>query len=113
MKQLLIIVALLGIVIISCSKEEPTPPALDCSTPKSFASDVLPIFESSCSINSSCHAAGSLNGPGGLTTYSQIFTARSAIRTAVFTRVMPQNSTLTNEQINAIVCWIDNGAPNN
>ena len=84
---------------------------LDCSGPaKSFVTDVRPVMLASCG---SCHGAGSGNGPGALTTYTEIFNSRNIIRAAVISGNMPLNGTLTAAQKNAIVCWIDNGAPNN
>ena len=86
----------------------------DCSGPaKSFVTDVSPVFQTSCAINSGCHATGSGNGPGPLLNYSQIFNTRADIRSAVASGHMPLNATLTASQKNAILCWIDNGAPNN
>ena len=99
-------------VIHACSKKPEF--TADCSGPaKSFVTDVSPLFQTSCAINSGCHATGSGNGPGPLLTYSQIFNARADIRSAVASGHMPLNSTLTATQKNAILCWIDNGAPNN
>jgi len=99
-------------VIHACSKKPEFTP--DCSgSAKSFANDVSPVFQTSCAINSGCHATGSGNGPGPLLTYLQIFNARADIRSAVASGHMPLNSTLTATQKNAILCWIDNGAPNN
>ena len=105
------VVALL-IFINSCSKKPEF--TADCSGPaKSFVTDVSPVFQTSCAINSGCHATGSGNGPGPLLSYSQIFNARADIRSAVASGHMPLNATLTATQINAILCWVDNGAPNN
>jgi hypothetical protein len=100
------------IFIHACTKDPEV--AVDCSGPsKSFATDVSPVFQTSCAINAGCHAIGNSNGPGPLLNYSQIFNARADIRSAVASRHMPLNATLTATQINAILCWIDNGAPNN
>jgi len=86
---------------------------VNCSSvPKSFATDVDPTIQSFCNI-SGCHNAGSFNGPGPLTNYTQVFNARTSIRTAVSTGAMPQNATLTAAQKNSILCWIDAGAQNN
>jgi len=86
---------------------------VDCSAiAKSFSANIQPIISSRCAI-SGCHGAGSVNGPGELTTYQQIFNARSQIRPAVSSGLMPQGSSLTQAQINTIICWIDSGAPNN
>lgn len=85
----------------------------DCSVTKTFAADAQPVIQSSCAASASCHAAGSGNGPGALTSYAQVFNARAAIRSAVASGRMPQGGTLTNAQKNAILCWIDAGAANN
>ncbi|HVT86450.1 MAG TPA: hypothetical protein VHD35_14700 [Chitinophagaceae bacterium] len=86
---------------------------LDCSTvAKSFSSDVNPIVQSFCNA-SGCHAAGSTNGPGPLTNYTEVFNARSVIRPAIASGLMPQGSSLTTAQKNSFLCWIDNGAPDN
>jgi hypothetical protein len=111
MKKLLILTIIISLVGCSKSKEDPFVP--DCSgAAKSFSTDVNPIFQGVCA-TSNCHAAGSNNGPGALTNYQQVFNNRSAIRTAVANGTMPQNSSLTAAQKNAILCWIDSGAPNN
>lgn len=81
-------------------------------TNKAFAADVNPIIQSVCAV-SGCHAAGSTNGPGPLTNYSQVFNARATIRTVIFNASMPQGTTLSSAQKSSIICWIDNGAPNN
>jgi len=116
MKKIIILLSCVVVLIIACSKSNDTAAVsmVDCSgAAKSFSTDVNPIIQSSCATNSGCHAAGSNNGPGALTSYPQIFNARSAIRTAVANGSMPQNSSLSAAQKNAIICWIDNGATNN
>jgi hypothetical protein len=83
-----------------------------CTGTKSFANDVNPIIQASCAI-SGCHNAGSTNGPGALTSYQQIFNARSNISVAVGNGTMPKTGSITADQKNAILCWISGGAPNN
>lgn len=113
------------IVIISCTKNSSgvtsnnnnsggtTGYTPSCTgTAKSFSADVLPIFQNVCSA-AGCHNSGSTNGPGPLTNYSQISAAKSNIRSAVLSGLMPKNSTLTSAQKDNIICWIDSGAPNN
>ena len=112
MKKTIITALAFLLLFISCSKDS-VPFTADCSTTKSFATDVSPIIQSSCALSSGCHAIGSSNGPGALTNYSQVFNGRSAIRTAVANGTMPQNGSLTSAQKNAILCWIDSGAANN
>jgi hypothetical protein len=86
---------------------------LDCSTvPKSYSANVDPIIQNTCN-TVGCHNTGSINGPGALTNYSQVFANRSAIRTAIANGTMPKNTSLSTSQRNSIICWIDSGAPNN
>jgi len=102
-------------LIISCSKSssDTVNPEINCDgTAKTFITDVNPIIQSFCN-QPNCHTNGSSNGPGPLTNYTQVFNARTAIRSAVSSGFMPQNTTLTTAQKTAIICWIDNGAPNN
>lgn len=105
------------ILLVACSKDEDTrndpAPTLNCSTvPKTWSADVSVIIQASCN-QTGCHAAGSNNGPGPLTNYSEVFAARVNIRDAVQSGRMPKNSTLTADKRNSIICWIDSGAPNN
>ncbi len=106
-------------IVIGCSKESGGGggggnTTVNCSTVtnKAFATDVSPIIQTVCAA-AGCHAAGSANGPGALTNYTQVFNARTLIRSAVSSGAMPQGSTLSSTQKNSIICWIDSGAPNN
>ncbi len=120
MKKYLFTLFSFVIIIIGCSKKDSGTPnpgggtTLDCSTVtnKAFNAHVNPIVQSTCAIVS-CHAAGSANGPGALTTYAQIFAARTAIRSAVAAGTMPKSGVLSTSQKNSILCWVDSGAPNN
>lgn len=78
-----------------------------------FSADVQPILTSVCSVNSNCHATGSSNAGGPFTTHAEVFAKKSNIRAAILSGVMPQSGTITQAQINAFICWIDSGAPNN
>ena len=121
MKKAFLIISTGFIILYSCSKDSGGNggggggTTLNCATVtnKAFALDVAPIIASACATNSGCHATGSGNGPGPLTTYSQIFAARSSIRSSVNAGTMPKNSSITTAQKNSILCWIDSGAPNN
>ena len=85
----------------------------DCSTNAATFADANAIIQSSCSRSSSCHGNGSQSGPGALTSYGQIFNARTSIRSAVKSGAMPRGITLSAAQKNTIICWIENGAANN
>jgi hypothetical protein len=108
---------LIMVTYISCSKSGGSGgggTTVDCNTVtnKAFAADVSPIIQTSCAI-SGCHAAGSTNSGGPFTNYNEVFNKRSNIRTAVSSGAMPQSGSLSSGQKNSIICWIDNGAPNN
>ena len=113
LKTAFIVLTVFG-VLFACSKSTDTTSSVDCGgTTKSFSSDVNPIIQATCATNSACHGSGSNNGPGELLNYSEIFNARSSIRSAVLSGSMPKTGSLTTAQKNAIICWIDNGAANN
>lgn len=101
-------------VIVSCSKSSDYgSTVIDCTNvSKSFSADVNPVIQSTCTVNSGCHGSGSIQGPGELLNYTQIFNARASIRTAVATGTMPKIGNLTTTEKSSIICWIDNGAPN-
>jgi hypothetical protein len=109
-------------VTISCSKSSPSNNngggsqgrIFSCAgiTPK-FGADVQSIFTSLCATNSNCHASGSTNSGGAFTNYNEINAKKSNIRSAILSGSMPQSGTISQTQINAIICWIDNGAANN
>lgn len=115
MKKYMFVITMIILLIAACSKSSVDSSFTeDCTgTAKSFATDVNPIVQSRCATNSSCHGAGSNNGPGELLTYAQVFTVQATIRAAVISGEMPQGSSLSSAQKNNIACWIDNGAPNN
>jgi len=86
---------------------------VDCGTiTTTFSGSVSPLMGKSCA-KSGCHNSGSTNGPGALTTYTQIFNAKAQIRTAVASGSMPRDASFTAAQKATITCWIDAGAPNN
>lgn len=74
-----------------------------------FASQVSSIVEANCSITG-CH-----NGtqPPDFRSFQTIREFASLIRVQVVTRTMPVDGSLTQSEINTILCWIDDGAPAN
>jgi hypothetical protein len=97
---------LLGLIAFSACKKNNsqgngTVYTPSCSGTKSFKNDVLPILNSSC------------NGCHSYNTYQSVSSVASSIRSDVANGSMPKNSTLSNSQKDAILCWIDNGMPNN
>ncbi len=110
------ILLLMAVLAIACKKDsanDDTPATVDCNTiTTTFSGNVLPLMQTSCA-KSNCHNAASVNGPGALTNYTQIFNARAQIRTAVASGNMPMDATFSAQQKAIITCWIDAGAPDN
>lgn len=95
--------------------------APDANKPVTFAKDIAPIFQEKCQ---ECHRAGSM-APMSLVTYEESRPWAKSIRQRVISRQMPpwhidktvgvqhfkNDMSLSDEQINAIVRWVDTGAP--
>src|SRR5882724_4644609 len=90
------------------------------SLPKNFSHDVQPILERRCV---SCHQAGEV-APMAFTSYRQVRPWAGAIREAILSHKMPpwhaaqgsahafrNDRSLSKEEIEAIVAWVDAGAP--
>ncbi|MCX8020021.1 MAG: hypothetical protein N2747_05960 [Chitinophagaceae bacterium] len=109
---LLVISSLAGLISCKKNSENTGGTTVNCNDVpnKTFSAHVNPIIQSRCAI-AGCHAAGSPNIP--LTNYAQVYSARTAIRSAVISGSMPKNGTLSAAEKNSIICWIDSGAPNN
>jgi hypothetical protein len=112
-KTAIFILSLTLLIINACSKNNGSDYTADCSVAKTFSADADPVIQTYCATNAGCHGSGSSHGPGALTTYSQIYNNRSAIRTSIVNGSMPQSGTLSSSQKNAVICWIDAGATNN
>lgn len=82
------------------------------SETKLFAAEVKPWVTSFCA-TSGFRDSGSEKGPGALTTFAQISFSKSAIRSSIVSGFMPLGTSLTTNQKNAIICWIDAGRLNN
>jgi hypothetical protein len=111
MKNGLFVFALLLLLSTnSCSSNDSFEPTCSGVT-ISFAAEVKPITDSKCATNSGCHASGSSHG--ALTTYTQIFNSKAKISSVIKSGSMPRNGSLTTDQKNTILCWIESGALNN
>lgn len=79
-----------------------------------FAADVQPIITTRCATSPGCHAIGSINSGGPLTNYTQVFNKRLEIKIQVSSGSMPPPpDTLSSNQKNKIICWLNSGAPDN
>lgn len=75
----------------------------------SFSADISPIIEANCTITG-CH-----NGTQfpDFRSFNNIRDNAARIKELTLDRTMPEDGTLTQGQINAISCWVNDGAPNN
>lgn len=80
----------------------------DCNE-VTYSVNVKPIFDTNCTI-SGCHNGDQFPD---LTEFQNIQIHSADIRQRVLSRNMPLGRTLTTNQVNIIVCWIDNGVQNN
>ena len=92
-------------------------PEYVCEEQMSFTEDILPIIQTKCAI-AECHN-GDMGTDLNWTNFDQ-FHARvesGLVKYRVTNRIMPPSFStegpLSQEQINAIACWADQGAPNN
>jgi hypothetical protein len=79
----------------------------------SFDQTIKPIVESNCAI-SGCHVTGQQLPT--LESYAQIADNAGQIKTRTSNGTMPPASSglsLTQQEIDAIACWVDEGAPDN
>jgi hypothetical protein len=91
------------VFFVTCKKKNTTVSYTpSCSGTKSYINNVAPLLQSYCT---SCHNTYS--------SYTSVKNSASSIRSSIVNGSMPKNSTLTEDQKNSIVCWIDAGAPNN
>lgn len=114
--QILVWLALNTIIWGGCTyeNEEELFGQQDCSTqPASLTEDVIPIININCAI-SGCHEPG-VQAPD-LTKKEIILASAPLIKTQVQTRTMPPTDSqapLSTNEIQTIVCWVDNGAQEN
>jgi len=109
MNRLLLISSVMLIISFTGCKKAAKDFVPDCSgTAKTFSGDAFPVFQSSC-VN--CHSGS--GGQSPLNNYTNIVASKSSIRNMIINGSMPSSGKLTDSQKNAIICWIDNGAPNN
>lgn len=118
--KILICAICIGTVVFqSCEYNElPEPPPVieGCPETISFANDIKPIIDTSCALTG-CH-----NGDNGADRNWTVFNNFQSKRANVKDRItrppgtpghMPAKGSLTTDQIQTIVCWVDQGGLNN
>ncbi len=120
MKKTALFVALMFLVctlfMMACKKGSSSGdvPADVCTTVTAkFAANVLPLMQTKCSFNSSCHGTGSINSGGVLLTYAQISAKSASVKSQIAAGIMPQTGSMTTAEKNVIICWVNSGAMNN
>ena len=99
---LLPILALLAFSVFTSCKKDDEKFEPSCNDSYTFQGDVKAIFQANCV---SCHASYGA--------YAGVSANKNNIREEVATGRMPKNGSLTDDQKNAILCWIDAGAQDN
>ncbi len=105
MKKIAIIFFTISLIVFfaKCKKKNTTVTYTpSCSGTKSYSTQVAPLISSYCA---SCHNTYS--------TYSQAKASASTIRNSIVNGSMPKGTSLSEDQKNNIVCWIDAGCLNN
>jgi len=75
----------------------------------SFAGSVFPIIQNSCTL-SGCHDGSQFPD---FRVFKNIQDNAARIKTQTASRAMPLNGSITQSQIDAIACWVDDGALQN
>lgn len=80
----------------------------------SLTGDVMPVISSNCAVSSSCHAEGAAGRPV-LETASQIIASAARIQTRTSAGTMPPagQPDLSQNEIDLIACWVEDGAMDN
>ncbi|MEN8248123.1 MAG: hypothetical protein ABFS32_04270 [Bacteroidota bacterium] len=79
-------------------------------TSVTFSTNIQPIIANSCS-TSACHDGS--NNLSNFTIFSEVQANASMIKSRTQSGSMPKNGSLTQEQIDLIACWVDDGAQDN
>ena len=113
--------AVAGVLVYAAAASAPTRAAESIAAPVTFSKDVAPIFQARCQ---ECHQPNSI-APMSLITYQDARPWARAIKERVVARQMPpwhidqsvgvqhfkNDMSLSDAQIDAIVKWVDAGAP--
>lgn len=75
-----------------------------------FTMNVKPIIDNNCV---GCHSTTGSASFLNLESYETVTANAARVKSEVVSRDMPIGGSLTNEEIQAISCWVDAGAPNN
>ena len=116
-REYYLIISITMILLVSCyyDKEELLYPstAIDCTSVNATFTSVKSIIASKCA-TAGCHNAASSAGGAVLETYDQIKAKADRInQRAVIDKTMPSDKPLSANEMAALKCWLNAGAPNN
>jgi uncharacterized membrane protein len=114
MKKILLLFTTLALSIASCMNVKAPVPLAGCPDKIYYSTDVKPIIDSKCV---TCHTAGGA-GVGDFTQFSEVQSRAALIKKRACdpaTLDMPQAGSppLTQDEIDKLRCWIDQGALDN
>lgn len=82
-----------------------------CNPTVSYSDVIRPLIDNNCM---PCHNGdGSIPAAPNLTTYDGVESIAALVKEVTQSRRMPLDGTITDAEIEAIRCWVDNGALNN
>ncbi len=106
----LVVLFSIAILTFSCNKTEPLVPVCDGSTP-TYDADISLILQQNCM---QCHDSGASNDDySTFASLSSVIADGSFEKEVLTDQKMPKNSSLTQDQLNTIKCWVENGYPEN
>jgi hypothetical protein len=109
MKNAIVFALMIVLLVVSCKKDKQSDkltPSCDGSSP-TYQSTIKSIIDTKCA-TSNCHP--NYSAYDGLQPDLQDGDFR---REVLVDQTMPQGSTLTQDQLNEIQCWANNGFPEN
>ncbi len=87
-----------------------TTSSVDMLSGISFEGSIKAIIDNNCAI-AGCHVSGT--GVPNFTNFATIQSNAANIKTATQNKTMPKTGSLTQAEIDAIACWVDDGAHDN
>lgn len=108
MKKPIFLLFLITFAWTGCTYETLPAPAFNCENGVSFSEDIKPIIETKCAI-AGCHD-GSASYPPDFNVFENFQERAELVKRYTGDGTMPKTGSLSPSQIDAIACWVDNGA---
>ncbi len=107
MKFKLLLMVLSIVLLLSCKNN--VEELYNCNDDISYIQTIRPIIDASCM---ECHNGDDSSIPDW-TTYQEIKNYADRIQELTHARIMPEEGSLTDDEIKSIYCWVEQGALNN